>query len=96
MLRIENSNYNKGGSEFFVATGGSMIGCQGLPGWMVGWLVVAASCMDGMEAGRQADKPNHNVHGASNNGTHFTHARLKVAPHHRIMDHEEEGGPEWS
>ena len=50
VLRIENSNYNKGGSEFFVATeeDGSMIGCQGLAGC---WLALAASCMDG---GRQA------------------------------------------
>ena len=50
VLRIENSNYNKGGSEFFVATeeDGSMIGCQGLAGCR---LALAASCMDG---GRQA------------------------------------------
>ena len=52
---------------------------------------VAKGCLDGglrcilygwMEA-EQAGKSIHNVHGAarSNNGTHFTHARLKVAPH---------------
>ena len=79
VLRIENSNYNKGGSEFFVATGGrecSVIGrlLQGSEtgGWRQGGIL----CRLWMEAGR----PIRNVHvGKSNNGTHFTHARLKVA-----------------
>ena len=57
---------------------------------MIGRLLEGSGPVDGgilcrlwMEAGR----PIRNVHGGgkSNNGTHFTHARLKVAPH-GIMD----------
>ena len=64
MLRIENSNYNKEGSEFFVAGAaaarramdGSMIGCQGLA-----W-AGQASTGSGREACKlQARRPKQNV-----------------------------------
>ena len=86
VLRIENSNYNKGGSEFFVATGGregvlsdwSSAGGLARSGAAGGWRHGGILCRLWMEASR----PIRNVHGGKgNNGTHFTHARLKVASH---------------
>ena len=74
MLRIENSNYNKEGSEFFVAgaaaTGramdGSMIGWlprvglgRGTAGAPAGWLYGCKQA--GTQAGRQAHRPKQNV-----------------------------------